>query len=122
LAVALLFALVLWAGCGDDDDNTGTGPDNQAPVISAITAEPDTFPAEDFTTVTVTASDPDGDNLTYAWEANASWLLPLPGGTNQLELTNCCPITEVRTAFVTSVVSDGRGGQAKDSVQIWVKP
>jgi hypothetical protein len=41
---------------------------------------------------------------------------------NSYEVTNCCPITQLSMAYITSTVSDGRGGVAIDSVQIWVTP
>jgi hypothetical protein len=105
-----------------DDVELFTGPANQPPVISALDAEPDTFVAAHFVTITVTASDPDGDNLTYEWNPNASWLMPVSSTGNSIDLTNCCHIDAMQTAFVHSIVSDGRGGQDRDSIQIWVLP
>ncbi len=117
-----LMAAILWVGCGDDDDDTSTGPQNQSPVIQAITANPDTFVAYEYTTITVIASDADGDNLSYTWNPRQSWMTPIPSGGNALSLTNCCEITTPTVGVVVAVVSDGRGGEARDSVEVCVVP
>jgi len=121
LATLIIVSAALCVAC-DVDLLLFTGAANQPPVISAIDAEPDTFYAEHVTRITVTASDPDGDNLTYEWDPNASWLLPMSSAGNSIDLTNCCHIDAMQTTFVHSIVSDGRGGQDRDSIQIWVLP
>lgn len=123
LTIMLLFASLaafMAFGCGDDD--TGTDPNNHAPNILSITAEPDTFHAGDSTVITVTAEDPDGDGLHYAWDTHETWMIALPGSGNPLVLSNCCPITELRSGYVVAIVTDGRGGGARDSIQIWILP
>jgi len=115
--VMLLFTLI---GCSDDDKPVN--PENNPPVISSVTAVPDTFTAGNSTTITTVATDPDGDALTYAWEDRGSIFLPIPGGGNTLEVTNCCTIDELRGEYVIAVVHDDRGGITRDSVKVWVKP
>lgn len=115
LAAALLTALIalIAVGCSKSDD-----PNNRAPVISSLVADPDTFYSYQFTTVTVTASDPDGDKLEYLWESTESWLTPMPSQGNSVQLTNCCPLEEIRSAQVIATVRDGRGGETRDSVKV----
>ena len=108
-----------WVGCSKDK-STNSG--NHPPTILSIVADPDTFVANYSTQITVMAQDPDGDQLHYNWEANAAWLLPLPGGGNKLMLTNCCEITEMKTTMVVAIVDDSRGGSIRDSIRIWVIP
>ena len=117
----ILIIVVLWSGCGKDDK--ATDAQNRPPVITSLTAEPDTFHVNESTLITVIASDPDGDALNYNWEAHDEELLPMPGDDpNTIELIICCPILEPRTGMVLSIVDDGRGGEATDSVQVWVLP
>jgi hypothetical protein len=115
----LLLSVVILFGCSDDDV---ADPENQPPAILSLVAEPDTFVADHIAVITVTAEDDDGDKLQYSWDMHGSWLLPLPSEGNVAEVTNCCEIDEMRTGMVVSRVSDGRGGEARDSVQIWVLP
>jgi hypothetical protein len=119
IAMALMaLAIALWLNCGKDKP---TNPQNRAPVITSITAEPDTFAMESSSTITVTASDPDGDGLNYSWESRGE-LLPIGNESNTLRVTNCCPVSEPTLAMVISIVDDGRGGSARDSVPVWILP
>ena len=113
-------AMILSVGCGDDDN--GTNSSNHAPAILSIAAEPDTFIVYNYTTITVTAEDDDNDPLSYTWDPRASWMLPLASSANILELSNCCEISQLTGGYVVVTVSDGQGGQAVDSIQIWIRP
>jgi len=112
--------LVIGFSCGKDDKTTD--PQNSNPVITSLTADPDTFYAGSSSIITVIADDPDGDVLSYYWEAHGSHLMPMPSGSNTMELTNCCPIAQPESAVVLSVVEDGRGGEARDSIELWIFP
>jgi len=120
-AALLLFAVLASLSCGDDDNN-GTGPQTQPPVIQSVVAVPDTFNEDEITTVTVTADDPDGDSLRYSWEASASWVIVLGVTGGSAELSNCCPIVNPTSSHIICTVDDYRGGEVRDSVQIWVLP
>ena len=120
--LAIIILAVVGFSCGDDDNDNGVNSDNNPPTISAISAQPDTFVSYSVTTVTVVAEDVDGDVLTYAWTSSESWLTPLPSLVSTVEYTNCCAVTEIQTAWAIATVSDGNGGQAVDSIQLWVTP
>lgn len=116
----IVLSLLMYYSCGDDEKPVTPG--NHAPVINSIEAEPDTFAANSTALIIVLADDDDGDELTYKWETPAQWLLPTPSGGNILEITNCCEITAVDSTYVRSIVEDGRGGVARDSIMIWILP
>jgi hypothetical protein len=117
----LIFAIAVWLSCSGDDN--GTDPHNKAPIITSITADPDTvYEGGGSTTVTVTAEDPDDDPLTYIWgdDGNLQDMPGLPGNTMRFQ--TCCDIDEPITAVVYSTVQDGRGGEAHDSVHVQILP
>lgn len=116
----LLFGLIAWNGCDGDDDNI-VDPNNKAPIIESITAQPDTFVANYSSLITVIAVDPDGDNLQYDWDADDSGFEGTPSG-NTFTLTNCCVVLVPRSIWVQAIVKDNRGGEARDSIKVWVTP
>lgn len=119
--VVCLFAALVWMGCSSSDNGSNSST-NHPPQIESIVADPDTFYAGQITTVTVTATDADGDELSYSWSTPADWLMPLPSVGNVLVLTNCCPITKLETTMVHCTVTDARGGEDRDSVQVCALP
>ncbi|MBT7616942.1 MAG: hypothetical protein HN590_06630, partial [Calditrichaeota bacterium] len=69
--ILLLSIMIVIIGCGDDGDSPAAPDENNAPVMEGVTAENDTVFSGDRTTLTCTASDEDGDDLTYLWTAPA---------------------------------------------------
>jgi hypothetical protein len=86
-----------------------------APVPASSTANPviSTSLASADLTVTATASDPDGDELTYRWSA------PIGRFANAMERETVytCPDTAT-TVALTVTVTDGHGGIASDMLTI----
>jgi hypothetical protein len=89
---------------------------NQAPAVDAGTDQSITLGAT--ANVTATATDPDGDALTYAWTVQSR----PAGSTAALSATTTPAVSitpDVAGAYVLRVtVSDGRGGQAIDELTI----
>ncbi|MFB6372368.1 MAG: Ig-like domain-containing protein, partial [Bradymonadaceae bacterium] len=54
---------------------TLSAPENQAPVISALSADTTRLSPKAETTAKVVASDPDGDELSYAWSVDGEFTL-----------------------------------------------
>lgn len=94
---------------------TGCGLFNEPPDITRFKATPLTVEQGENSTIECIASDPDGDELSYQWEANGGsfsgegpsviWKSPL----------------ECDTFDITVTVSDGRGGKVSSIVYIRVK-
>lgn len=105
----LTLGLLVCTGC----EETIT-PRNKPPVISSLTAVPDTVDIGGTSTLTAVADDADGDSLTYTWSAaygtidgtdeTAIWTAPFASGVRDISLS----------------VTDGHEGQADTSVSITV--
>lgn len=106
--------LVLFCSCGSDNKNA-VGPQNQNPIISSIACDPDTVLLGETSTITVTASDPDGDPLNYAYTATGGTVSG--SGNTAIFTTGNTP----GDASVNVTVSDGRGGEAKSSAAFVVE-
>lgn len=65
LAICGLASLVLLQGCAEEEEG------NEAPVVSAITASDGNPDPGETITLSCTASDADGDPLSYQWTADA---------------------------------------------------
>jgi len=119
IELLVLLLAAAWIGCSDSDKGTDSG--NHAPVIESLTADPDTFYADQSTMVTVAAADPDGDMLQYLWDARK--LERIGGQGNTIILQACdCEIPVPTEDIVVSTVRDGRGGEARDSVSVLILP
>ena len=87
---------------------------NQPPTITSLIAVPTSLAPGDGSTVTCTASDPDGDTLNYAWTCNGGAV----SGTGA-QVTWVAP-SVAKSYSVTVTVSDGKGGTVNSSVSIAV--
>jgi hypothetical protein len=79
---------------------------NRAPTISSLAADADWTLPSGTLQVTCTASDPDGDELTYEWTASAGDI------SGAGEAVNWTAPQEVGAHNVTVVVKDGHGSSA----------
>ena len=122
LAISLLSAFILGA-CAQSP------AENHRPIVFSIAASPESIGPADSTTVTLLATDPDGDLLVYDWftdsrleisgtRAGQNWLYttsshshvfyPGPGSPGTLD-----------TAWVQAVARDGRG--MSDNRLVYIK-
>lgn len=88
-------------------------PANRAPMVSIASDRSEILPGESVT-LRATASDPDGDPLTYAW-STTSGRVTGSGATATLDFSG---VTAPATATVTVRVSDGRGLSASDNTSV----
>lgn len=107
--VAAVLAVTV-AGCGGG----GGGGGNSNPVINSLTAAAQAIWQSGSTQITVAASDPDGDPLTYTWSANGG---NINGAGTSVLFT--APSSGGRYT-VTVTVRDSGGGQATRTITITV--
>ncbi len=120
-------AILLLAGCGPGGPprpphppgppHPPRPPRNRPPVINSLKANPASVQTGGSSTVTVRASDPDGDRLSYTWRANGGTITPSP--RNRPSITWTAP-RRPGTYTITVTVRDNRGGLARRSVRITV--
>ena len=87
---------------------------NQSPIISQLVANPSGLLYGGSTTLTCTATDPDGDVVTYSWSSSegsitgvgnrVTWIAPNKGGNYN----------------VTCIASDNKGGETRSDVMVTV--
>ena len=104
--VALLAAVAL-IGCGHS---------NQAPTVIGVTADPDTVPPDNTSTIQVDATDPDGDSLTYTWSTDIGEL----HGSGQTVTFGPYATQEDVTAHISVIVDDGHGHQVTAGMSLLV--
>ncbi len=87
---------------------------NNPPTIESLTTDCPRVRQGHSGTLTCTASDPDGDELTYEWSAERGSI-----SGEGAEVTWTAP-NEYGTFLITVTVTDGRGGEAADEISIIV--
>jgi hypothetical protein len=93
---------------------SGTFSTNRSPTISSLTANPTSVSPGAVSTITCTASDPDGDTLSHTWSATGG---AISGSGSSVSWT--APST-TGTYTITCTVSDGKGGSDTKNVNIIV--
>ena len=101
-------------GCSDDSGPAEPAEKNTAPTISNIAASLDTVEFSATSQLTCTATDPNGDNMTYAWAASSGSFIGT-GSVVNWKAPYC-----KGDFFAWCTVRDGRGGSDVDSVGITV--
>ena len=103
--IILCISLVQYSCKKKDNDEQ-----NAPPVIQSITSTPNTsvcerLPSGEDVTVTVTATDPNQDDLSYLWQADGG---SFSGLTNQSSITWQSPLNPSPMTYkITATVSDG---------------
>ncbi|MFB6375383.1 MAG: Ig-like domain-containing protein, partial [Bradymonadaceae bacterium] len=87
---------------------------NQSPVLSALTANPQSVAPGGKVTVRATANDPNGDNLSYNWTPPSGW--SKSGSGKKITLT--APGSYGKSGLVDVTIEDGHGQSASGSVLV----
>ena len=109
IVIAAITAAVLFLA------SSCAAPTNNEPIITSLEPEAEQVVPLGSIELVCTASDPDGDELSYIWSAGGGQISG--GGTSA---TWTAPASE-RSYNVTVKVIDGLGGEAIDSVAITVR-
>jgi hypothetical protein len=97
----------------------GSGASNRPPTVSRVTCSPCTVSPGRTSSIRVTASDPDGDPMTYLWDVGFGDVSP----DNQRAVTlTVSEDTSAGTRLVKVTVSDNRGGVTTEELSITVSP
>ena len=89
--------------------------ENSPPVISSLTANPESVDVNGTSTITAVATDPDGDALTYTWVAAGGSIESQSGNTVEWKAPD-----EAGSCTVTVFVSDGVNPAVSKAVSISV--
>ncbi|MCX5784055.1 MAG: hypothetical protein NTX59_00010 [Elusimicrobia bacterium] len=101
-------------GSAQSGVNVAVSAGNYAPVISSFTVNPPSISTGMITTITCNAADPDGDALTYVWDAASG---TISGIGPQISWT--APLSSAAYS-ISCAVSDGNGGSVQSSTNIVV--
>ncbi|MBC8205436.1 hypothetical protein ISS30_03250 [bacterium] len=76
ICILTLSLIGFFVSCEEDGGGNGTGSGGQPPIIESLTAQLGTNAVDlgQTTMITVTAADPEGDTLTYIWDASAGYI------------------------------------------------
>ena len=112
----LIFSLTLFC-CVQPNSTEANVDGNNEPVINDITIDPLLIRVGGSTNITVDASDPDGDPISYSW---AVALGDIIGSGNQVRYTAafCC----VGINTINLKVTDSRGASVTQAINLEVNP
>ncbi|MHA7630180.1 Kelch repeat-containing protein [Corallococcus sp. M7] len=93
---------------------------NSFPMVAAISAMPTNLAVGQTTTVSASASDPDGDSLSYAWSASCAGTWDQASSSSARFTPSALPAGACNNCRLTVTVSDGRGGANTGTVALCV--
>ena len=96
-----------------EEEHAEQAPPNQPPTVTCAAERSEILPGETVN-LHATASDPEGDRLTYAWSATAGHVT----GTDASATLDFTGATPPATATVTVRVSDGHGNNASSDCSV----
>ena len=114
---AIFTSAIFYAGCVQPTSTEAGSGENSKPVINNITVEPQSVKIGATATVTITASDPDGDQLSYTWTVPLGDII---GSGHKVRYTAAFCCVGINTINVN--VIDSRGASVTGKVNVEVIP
>ncbi|WP_395833011.1 kelch repeat-containing protein [Cystobacter fuscus] len=93
---------------------------NSSPRVASLTASPTRLPVGQTTSVSVSASDPDGDSLSYAWSASCAGSWTHASSSSAQFTPSLLPAGACNNCRLTVSVSDGHGGLNTGTVALCI--
>jgi len=117
LSLSILLLTILLTGCVQPTDTDVNNDGNNEPVINSITIDPVFVRVGTTTTVTIDATDSDGDNLSYSWSVALGDII---GSGRQVRYTAafCC----VGINTINVVVKDSKGASVSGFINVEINP
>jgi hypothetical protein len=112
---AILAAAVLCCSCVQPPTDATNAAGNRNPIIVELTANPTAVNVGSSATISVTASDPDNQPLTYKWSASTGDIIG-EGASVRFSASFCC----VGPNIVIVTVKDNAGGSATQQVDVFI--
>ncbi|WP_224372986.1 Kelch repeat-containing protein [Hyalangium versicolor] len=116
-AVSLVVNVVSGVSTGNADVSISF---NLFPVVSRISTSLNPLDAGQSTTVSATASDADGDSLSYQWAANCPGTWTHATSSAASFVPSAVPAGACNNCQLTVTVEDGRGGQTTGSLSFCI--
>lgn len=112
-----VIVLITFTSCVQPESTVSSLEGNNSPVVQSISVDPVSITVGSSAFIKVTASDPDGDALSYSW---SSALGDIIGSGAEVRYTAafCC----VGLNTINVVVSDTRGGKVSKDVRVEINP
>lgn len=109
--------LLLWSTfcCVHPSDEAGSVAGNRNPIIQSLVVEPSVMDVGSSANVTVVATDPDNQPLTYKWSASTGDIIG-EGAMVRYTASFCCSGPNL----IRVTVRDNAGGSATQSVDIFI--
>jgi len=99
----IILGIFVFINC-ETSTESDPDPENKAPTIISLTANPDTVSPDEMSELTCIADDPDDDSLTYVWECNSG---SINGSGNTV---NWLALDVIGNYSIMCKVLDGNGG------------
>lgn len=113
IAVVVLLLSITLQSCIQPERVVASSGTNQSPKIVKISAARQEIKLGEFTSITIDAVDPEGEELTYEWKASLGDILG-HGSVVRYTAAFCC----VGTNSITVTVTDASGASVSKSISI----